>query len=72
MRTDSVETKTPDSQKKTRSLKIQPKYRSNLWSQTISPEIKLCGKWLERSGFKCGRRVEVTVSEDLLIVRVKD
>jgi toxic protein SymE len=71
MRTEPVEKKTGDNKPIVRNLKIQPKFRNNLWSQTISPEIKLCGKWLEKLGFECGKRVEVTVSEDLLIVRVK-
>ncbi len=52
-----------------RSLKIQPKFRSNKYSQKEVPEIKLCGEWLKQFGFEHGERVTVTSMENLLIIR---
>ena len=71
MRTGNEEKKAATSRPDVRSLKIQPKVRGNRWSQTIAPEIKLCGRWLEELGFRCGKRVVVTTMEDLLIIRVQ-
>ena len=35
-----------------RSLKVQPKYRFNKWSNRVVPALILGGKWWEASGFK--------------------
>jgi toxic protein SymE len=51
-----------------RSLKIQPKIRNNRWVNNVSPEIKLCGNWLQELGFNYGRRVVVTTMKELLII----
>lgn len=52
-----------------RTLKIQPKYRKNRWSESTYSEIKLCGNWLTRWGFQHGHRVSVTTLNGLLIIR---
>ena len=53
-----------------RYLKIQPKFRANRWSQSITPEIKLCGNWLQELGFQYGEKVTVTTMNELLIIRI--
>jgi hypothetical protein len=57
--------------KKTRSLKIQPRYRMAKYTNKIStvPELKLCGKWLAEIGFTEENRVSVQVSEGLIIIQ---
>ena len=55
-----------------RSIKIQPKYRVNIWrDSSVAPEIKLCGAWLEQLGFHCGRRVTVTTMKEILIITLQ-
>jgi hypothetical protein len=54
-----------------RSLKIQPKFRTNRWSETTAPEIKLCGTWLDQLGFHHGKRVVVTTMKELLIIQLQ-
>jgi hypothetical protein len=44
-----------------RNIKIEAS--GDFWLGKINPKIRLCGKWLDRAGFKAGERVEVTVSE---------
>ena len=55
-----------------RSLKIQPKYRTNRWGTSIVPELKLSGKWLENLGFEKESRVEVHTSKGLIIIRPEE
>jgi hypothetical protein len=51
-----------------RSLKINKRYRA----RKQVPEIKLCGNWLEKSGFEKGKRVSVVVMEKVIIVKAED
>lgn len=55
-----------------RSLKIQPKRRSNKYSEIDVPEIKLCGSWLEKLGFVQGQRVLITTMDRLLVIRLEE
>jgi hypothetical protein len=55
-----------------RSLKIQPKIRFNKYSRKEVPEIKLCGKWLEKLGFVYGQRVLITSRHQLLIIQLQE
>ena len=56
---------------KVRRLKIQPKYRFNQYREAvISPEIKLCGAWLEQLGFHCEKSVLVIPGENMLVIKV--
>lgn len=47
-----------------RKLKVYPKYRSlaSSHSARIVPELRLCGQWLERSGFRIGEQVIISLS----------
>jgi toxic protein SymE len=56
------------SEKKTKQVKLQPKYRELAYSQKIVPELKVSGVWLEEAGFKAGEKVNITVSEQQLII----
>ncbi|WP_341831309.1 SymE family type I addiction module toxin [Sphingobacterium thalpophilum] len=55
-----------------RSLKIQPTIKSNRWSETTVPVIRLRGLWLDRLGFSPKKRVTVTTMDKLLIIRLDE
>lgn len=54
-----------------RKLKVYPKYRSEASSHSarIVPELRLCGVWLERSGFRIGEQVQVTIKDQEIIIK---
>lgn len=54
-----------------RKLKVYPKYRQSPTSYTgrIVPELRLCGVWLEQSGFKIGEQVQITVRDQEIIIK---
>lgn len=54
-----------------RKLKVYPKYRpqANSYSMRIVPELRLCGVWLERSGFKIGEQVQVTIKDQEITIK---
>ena len=54
-----------------RKLKVYPKYRSlaRARSARIVPELRLCGQWLERSGFRIGEQVQVTIKDQEIIIK---
>jgi hypothetical protein len=55
-RTDSIQSTEPRTS--ARTLKIEEDGDS--WKGLIKPKIRLMGRWLERTGFKPGTRVQVT------------
>lgn len=54
-----------------RKLKVYPKYRplTNSYSGRIVPELRLCGVWLEQSGFKIGEQVQITVKDQEITIK---
>jgi hypothetical protein len=52
-------------------LKVYPKYRPLSLSMMghFVPELRLCGQWLHRSGFKIGDRVQVIVNDQEIIIK---
>ncbi|HEX8040267.1 MAG TPA: SymE family type I addiction module toxin [Chryseosolibacter sp.] len=52
-----------------RKLKIHPNYRQLAYSQKFVPELRLCGQWLERSGFRIGEQVQVTIKDQEIIIK---
>lgn len=54
-----------------RKLKIYSKYRQSPYSYTgrIVPELRLCGVWLEQSGFKIGEQVQITIKDQEIIIK---
>lgn len=54
-----------------RKLKIQPKYRllATSYRDRIVPELRLSGVWLERSGFRVGEQVQVTIKDQEIIIK---
>jgi toxic protein SymE len=52
-----------------RKLKVYPKYRQLACSQKLVPELRLCGRWLERSGFQIGAQVQVTIKDQEIIIK---
>lgn len=54
-----------------RKLKIQPKYRSlaTSYHDRIVPELRLCGVWLEQSGFRVGEHVQVIIKDQEIIIK---
>ncbi|ELR68586.1 hypothetical protein C900_00234 [Fulvivirga imtechensis AK7] len=57
---------------KHKQIKLQPRHRALSYGQKIVPELKLSGVWLEKSGFKAGEMVNVTVREGLLIIQTTE
>jgi toxic protein SymE len=55
-----------------RTLKIHKKFRATRYETKLVPEIKLCGKWLERLGFEKGKTVQVTEMDNLIILRIEN
>jgi cell division inhibitor SulA len=52
-----------------RKLKIYPKYRQLAYSEKLVPELRLCGEWLRRSGFRIGEQVQVTIKDQEIIIK---
>ena len=54
-----------------RKLKIYPKHRplASSCMGRVVPELRLCGIWLERSGFKVGEQVQITIHEGEIIIK---
>lgn len=54
-----------------RKLKIHPKYRplATSFYGRVVPELRLCGVWLEQSGFKVGEQVQITVKDQEIIIK---
>lgn len=52
-----------------RKLKIHPKYRQLAHSQKFVPELRLCGQWLERFGFRIGEQVHITIKDQEIIIK---
>jgi len=54
-----------------RQIKLQGKYqpRQTAWNGTREvPWLNVSGLWLEQAGFKAGDRVEITVTENTLVI----
>ncbi|MDR1729100.1 MAG: type I toxin-antitoxin system SymE family toxin [Prevotellaceae bacterium] len=55
---------------KVRYLKLYPFHRQRKYSyNTIVPELRLCGNWLQAAGFLPENYVSVTVMNGLLVIR---
>lgn len=52
-----------------RKLKVHPKYRQLTYGQKYVPELRLCGLWLEQSGFKIGEQVQVVIKDQEIIIK---
>ena len=56
--------------KKTKHIKLQPKHRVLSWGkEKIVPQLLISGVWLERSGFKAGDIVTITINQNELIIK---
>ena len=52
-----------------RQLKIHRKYISRSYSRhVIFPEIRLCGKWLQKIGFNYGNFVTIEHQQNKIII----
>lgn len=54
---------------KSRTIKLQHKHRALTWGQKTVLELRVNGIWLEQNGFKAGGQVEITVSQNELIIK---
>lgn len=54
-----------------RKLKIYPKHRPLSCSSfgRVVPKLRLCGKWLEQSGFRIGDQVQVSIKDQEIIIK---
>jgi toxic protein SymE len=62
--------------KSIRQAKLHYKHRAtggNAWGSPVKcktiPGLNVCGVWLEQAGFKVGDRIEITVQDNLLIIK---
>ncbi|MDQ1097060.1 MULTISPECIES: SymE family type I addiction module toxin [Chryseobacterium] len=55
---------------RSRKLKVQKKYQIRTYGMVTVPEIRLTGKWLIRSGFKEGQRVNIQQRKDMIIITI--
>ncbi|MBF4517815.1 type I addiction module toxin, SymE family [Flavobacterium sp. ANB] len=52
-----------------RRLKIQPKHIARSYNRyVIFPEIRLCGKWLQKIGFNYGSFVTIEHQQNKIII----
>jgi len=52
-----------------RTLKVYTKYFPRFDRYFASPEIRLCGKWLQNLGFNCGQDVDVLTEKNRIVIR---
>lgn len=54
-----------------RKLKIYSKHRplSSSYYGRIVPALRLCGIWLEQSGFEIGEQVQITIRDQEIIIK---
>lgn len=55
-----------------RRLKIYPKYFQRSYQAVVFPEIRLCGKWLQDSGFTYGQEVTVLHTQNKIIITTQN
>jgi hypothetical protein len=55
-----------------RNLKIETHTRGDGYDAKKVSSIRLCGNWLEKSGFPPEGRVAITTMNQLLIIRVEN
>jgi toxic protein SymE len=59
-------------EKKTKTIKLQPKSRPSQTSCTglkNVPWLNVSGVWLEQAGFRIGDRVQITIEQNQLIIK---
>jgi hypothetical protein len=57
-------------QKTVRKLKVHHKVQSRAWnSYKDTPWLNMSGLWLAKAGFSIGSMVEVSISENQLIIK---
>ena len=50
-----------------RKLKVYHSFRRS--DKKPVPEVRLMGQWLEQSGFKIGKQVQVTIKDQEIIIK---
>ncbi|MDQ3111969.1 MAG: SymE family type I addiction module toxin [Bacteroidota bacterium] len=55
-----------------RRLKIYQKFFSRTYKFVLFPEIRLCGKWLQETGFKTGKIVIVQHVKNKIIITLEE
>ncbi|WP_353954743.1 SymE family type I addiction module toxin [uncultured Chryseobacterium sp.] len=41
----------------------------SVWQNSILPEIRIAGKWVEQCGFRAGEKILVTVCRNQIILK---
>jgi toxic protein SymE len=52
-----------------RTLKVYSKHFPRFDRFYISPEIRLCGKWLQNLNFNCGENVTLIAEKNRILIR---
>lgn len=55
-----------------RNLKVYRKYFFRSYRGVVFPEIRLCGKWLQETGFNSGDIVTVQHEKNKIIITVEE
>ena len=55
---------------KPRLLTVTEQGRTNRWSVTFVPYIRLSGNWLQQLGFNAGKKVEVSFVDGGLMIKL--
>jgi len=53
---------------KTKTIKVNRRYRKLVYSSYFIPEIRLSGKWLEEIGINIGDLVSINIEENKLSI----
>lgn len=56
-----------------RQLTIYTKFQLRSYSKNVKiPEIRIAGKWLRESGFEEGKRINIKVAQNKLIITLEE
>ena len=54
--------------RKTKTLKVNKRFRKLVYGNYFTPEIRMSGKWLEEIGLEIGDQVTVTIKNNTLSI----
>lgn len=54
--------------KSERNLKVYKKFQIRETEHIKVPEIRLCGKWLHKTGFKCGQNITIIHEKGRIVI----
>ena len=55
-----------------RNLKVYPKYFFRSYRGVVFPEIRLCGKWLQETGFNVNDTVTIQHEKNKIVITIQE